>query len=262
MLSIALQVRLRGYLRAPGSAACRAVRRLGGRWLPPGWGAFPRSRMALQMLGDLDGLEIGGSASNPFGLRTRNVDVCDHLRQETVYSVEQRRVCGQVMPVDLIAPGDQLPVPDQSVDFVISSHVIEHFYDPIAAVLEWVRVSRRYVYIIAPHKDRTFDREREVTTIEELQERRRSARPESADQDRHWSVWRTADFVALVESLGLPVAAVQDIDDKIGNGFAVVIGDLRSWRDKTHAPLSSGSAEVPRSTSIRLDDGCDHRQYS
>lgn len=200
-----------------------------GRLIPNGWGAFPYSHLATRLLGQLEGLEIGGSASNCFGLRTLNVDIRDHIQEKTIYAVEQRRLCGHVMPVDLLAPGDQLPVADQSVDFVISSHAIEHFYDPVRAIVEWVRVSRRYVYIIAPHKERTFDYDRAVSTCEELIGRFACSRPANADEDRHWSVWRTQDFIDLMDELQLPIAAVQDKDDKVGNGFTVVIGDLASF---------------------------------
>jgi ubiquinone/menaquinone biosynthesis C-methylase UbiE len=58
--------------------------------------------------------------------------------------------------VDIVSPGDQLPLDDNSVDFVISSHVIEHFPDPIKALKEWYRVVKPggYLYIIAPRRIR------------------------------------------------------------------------------------------------------------
>jgi SAM-dependent methyltransferase len=205
-----------------------------GRHLPAGWGRYPESRLAHQMLDGLSGIEIGGSASNAFGLNSRNVDNVDHERESTVYAHEQRRVCGTVMPVDVTASGLCLPFADQSEDFVIASHVIEHFYDPISAIFEWVRIARRYVYLVVPHKDRTFDHPRPVTSVQELLDRHHGPIPDDAAQDRHWSVWRTEDFVELIEFIRLPIAKIQDADDKIGNGFAVVIGDLSQW-DRTKA---------------------------
>jgi hypothetical protein len=41
--------------------------------------------------------------------------------------------------------------------------------------------------------------------------------------DHHWSVWRTDDFVQLVRHLKMDVVEIQDKDDKVGNGFTVVI---------------------------------------
>ncbi len=38
-------------------------------------------------------------------------------------------------------PGDQLNIfKDNSLDYVISRHCLEHFQDPIKAILEWKRV--------------------------------------------------------------------------------------------------------------------------
>ena len=239
-----LSVRIRGYVRDPWSAGCRALRLFGlGAKLPAGAGKYPRSRLASSLLGEMRGIEIGGSAANPFELKTRNVDVVDHVQVDSVYAREQMRVCGCVMPVDIIAPGDALAMESVSTDYVIASHTIEHFYDPIAAILEWVRVSRRFVYIIAPHKDRTLDHDRPVTSINELVKRNREPKPDEAAIDRHWSVWKTEDFVELVEFLELPIHTIQDADDKIGNGFTVVIGDLadfdrKAWMDRVKTTLT------------------------
>ncbi|MDA0096267.1 class I SAM-dependent methyltransferase [Brachyspira hyodysenteriae] len=44
---------------------------------------------------------------------------------------------------DIISCGDVLPFQDNSIDFVFSSHVLEHFYDPIKALKEWYRVIKK-----------------------------------------------------------------------------------------------------------------------
>ena len=121
---------------------------------------FPDSRLAHHYLDGLWGLEIGGSSHNPFHLNTLNVDYTDDY--STIYKQAEIEVSGSYMKVDIVAPGDDLPFKNNTLDFVISSHVIEHFYDPIKAVEEWLRVVKPggFVYIIAPHKERTFDRDR------------------------------------------------------------------------------------------------------
>ena len=165
--------------------------------------------------------------------------------------------------------GDDLPFKDNTLDYVLTSHVIEHFFDPVKALRQWHRVIKPggYIFIIAPHKDRTFDKSREVTPVAELLDRstgririsdhpwpidipaldksgkakfgpdyevppqmllRRGARLEEGwqyeeDDHHHWSVWRTNDFVDLVKTLRLNIVEVQDTDDKVGNGFTVVI---------------------------------------
>ena len=84
-----------------------------------------------------------------------------------------------------------------------------------------MRVARRYVVVIAPHRDRTFDSGRPLTTIDELLERHRAGF--TSDEDKHWSVWSCDSFIAMCDAANLKVIDYQDPDDKVGNGFTVVI---------------------------------------
>ena len=140
---------------------------------------------------------------------------------DTIYKDEERRLSGKALAVDIVAPGDDLPLDDNSVDFVLASHVIEHFPDPIKALLEWKRVASKYIFLVVPHRDRTFDSDRELTTVDELVQR--NAEGFSSDEDRHWSVWNCETFVELCQRIGLDVIETEDPDKKVGNGFAIVI---------------------------------------
>ena len=181
-----------------------------------------RSKLADTYLTGLTGIEIGGAAHNSFGLNTINADrFASGSPERAVYETEQMRLCGSVMPVDLVAPGDQLPLPDNAVDFVISSHVIEHFYNPMAALKEWYRVASKYVFIICPHIDRTFDRGTPETTVTECISRQNEIN--SNYPDAHHTFWRLGNFLQLLEYLKYQVIATADPDDKVGNGFAVLI---------------------------------------
>lgn len=180
---------------------------------------FKESKLAHQLLDGLQGIEIGGSAHNPFGLDTINVD--RYIGTDTVFKCAELALCGEYMPVDVVAFGDALPFADKSFDFVISSHVIEHFYDPIAALAEWARVARKYIFIICPHKERTTDQQKPITTIAELETRHQC--PKTDYIDTHWNIWDTEAFTAFVTGLGYTIHTVQDRDDKVGNGFTVVI---------------------------------------
>lgn len=51
---------------------------------------------------------------------------------------------------------------------MIANHLLEHLEDPIAALLEFERVLRPVVYRGAPNQRRTFDRERELTSVSHL----------------------------------------------------------------------------------------------
>ena len=220
------------------------------------------SSLAKKYLEDLHGIEIGASTQNSFDLkRSINVDFSDEQG-----GLWQNKDCAPAV-VNIVALGDDLPFKDGTLDYVVSAHVIEHFFDPVKALREWHRVIRPggYIFIIAPHRDRTFDKHRDVTPVAELMDRSTGklgianyARPVDpaalakvpgggevtphllvrdkkatkleagwryfeADDHHHWSVWRTDDFVELVKRLKFTIVEVQDIDDKYGNGFTVVI---------------------------------------
>jgi len=179
------------------------------------------------------GLEIGGSAHNPFDLGSMNVDVTDSL--ETMFKREEFATCGRAMPVDIVAPGDDLPVPDESQDFVVSSHVLEHFPNPAKALLEWDRVVKPggTIFMIVPHRDRTFEAGLPRTTLEHLiHDYDTDSRGPRGEPMGHNHVWVTEDIVELIEwmkkrfALHWEILEVQDTDDKVGNGFAVAIRKL------------------------------------
>jgi SAM-dependent methyltransferase len=177
------------------------------------------SALAHRWLDALKGVEIGGAAHNAFHLDTLNVDRTRDM--DTVYKREELECAGVAMAVDVVAEGDDLPFPDEAFDFVLASHVLEHLPDPIRALQEWRRVARRYVFVVLPHRDRTFDRDRPVTPVDELL--RRHEQGLRSDDDRHWTVWTCESFLELCERLGVEVLEHQDPDDKQGNGFAVVL---------------------------------------
>ena len=185
---------------------------------------FKESQLATELLTGLKGLEVGGSAHNPFGLFTLNVDRFEIGSPEhEPYASEQRRLCGEVMPVNIVAPGDNIPVPNKSYDFVISSHVIEHFFDPIAALKEWERIATKYIYIICPLRDALeSDKDKPLTELQEHIDRHDGRIPYS-ETDEHHSRWTPESFVKMCLHFGFNISHVQQRDDKVGNGFAVVI---------------------------------------
>lgn len=183
---------------------------------------FSESELAHQYLDGLQGLEIGGSAHNPFGLKTKNVD---YTLETNYYKKLEEKAVGEKLAVDIVASGDSIPLPDASQDFVVNAHVLEHFSDPIKALKEWYRLIRPggYIFMIIPHKERTFDRDRPRTTLQELIDRHAGKITAKPNPDDHYSVWVTADIVELVNYLGWKLVRVEDVDDKSGHGFMVVI---------------------------------------
>jgi SAM-dependent methyltransferase len=189
----------------------------------PGPHLFKESALAHQLLDGQRGIEIGASIHNPFGLKTLNVDYTDDIT--TAFKQEEIAIYGYPLKVDIVSPGDDLPFKDNFWDFVINSHVIEHFYDPVKSIKEWLRVVKPggYVYMIVPHKERTFDRDRPRTTLAEIIQNHDYPNPPVPDHHGHYSVWITQDFIDICTHYGWTIIAVQDVDDKVGNGFTVVI---------------------------------------
>lgn len=193
-------------------------------------GVFPESALAHKYCVG-KGLEIGGAAQNPFGLNTLNVDFTNSM--ETLYKKQELKVCGKAMKVDIVAYGDNIPLADGSQDFVVSSHVLEHFPNPIKALLEWDRLIRPggIIFMIVPHKERTFDKHRPRTSLQHLVEDFISNNTafSHGDHSGHDHCWITEDILELlnwmIDTLRVQweIAEVQDVDDKVGNGFTIVI---------------------------------------
>ena len=171
------------------------------------------------------GLEIGGAAHNSFNIKAKNVDYCEHNSPSDAYYQSQMELCGKVKKVDIIAPGDNIPLPDSSVDFVFSSHVIEHFYNPLSALREWYRVTKNggNIVLLVPNKLYTFDYERECTTIEEFVEHDKNHDKNKVYEDCHHSVWTFESFLEFTKFFGYDVIASINESKHMENSFGVVI---------------------------------------
>jgi SAM-dependent methyltransferase len=148
----------------------RLLRRVRGHWRLIGVGAFGRESLASTYLRG-DGLEIGAlhePLQVPSAARVRYVDrlPIEDLRQ--LYP-ELRGL--PLVAVDILDDGERLiTVADESQDFVIANHFIEHCEDPIGALTTFRRVLRPggIVYLAVPDKRFTFDRNRPLTTIDHV----------------------------------------------------------------------------------------------
>jgi hypothetical protein len=77
--------------------------------------------------------------------------------------------------------------------------------------------------LVVPHRDRTFDRGRELTTTTELLDRHERDTTADNTEAQHWSVWTHESFLDFCRDLDLDVVDSLEPDDKVGNGFMVVI---------------------------------------
>src|SRR6185503_15949436 len=177
------------------------------------------------------GLEIGASVLAPFpGVRAWNLD---HPAAR-LFQDAQRAAYGSTAPIHLFGAAEALPFCDETLDFLLASHVIEHMPDTIGTLWEWARVLRPggVLFLIVPHKDRTMDVERPCTEVaHHLADHAlaNTVRSDSMVPTSHYHVWRTADFLALLELLranlflDCSVVALEDVDSRAGNGFTVVL---------------------------------------
>lgn len=117
------------------------------------------------------GLEIGAlhrPMPVPPWAAVRYVDRCSTSDLEVRHTELGGRT---LVAVDIVDDGERLAtVADQSQDFVIASHFLEHCQDPLGALESFGRVLRPggVVYLVVPLMHRTFDRPRAVTTLSHL----------------------------------------------------------------------------------------------
>jgi predicted SAM-dependent methyltransferase len=118
------------------------------------------------------GVEVGAGASPfPVPLHCR-VLYADRLAHT---DLESELYPGQLRQ-DLVDPDLQTDletlagIPDDSLDFVVACHVIEHTRNPIGALATaWRRLRHGgKLLLVVPDKTRTFDRNREVTPLSHL----------------------------------------------------------------------------------------------
>lgn len=103
-----------------------------------------------------NGIEIG-PGSVPYGRRSNTIylDKYEHF-QHTPFKL------------DIVSDAATIPRPDQTFDFLISSHCLEHHSDTLKVLHEWIRVIKPggILFLALPHGLRTFDRGRTLTRLE------------------------------------------------------------------------------------------------
>lgn len=120
------------------------------------------------------GIEIGAlSRPLPVGPHAHVEYVDLYTSEEAALVYPEAVELGPIQRPDLVAAADDLSaLPTGSQDFVLSSHLLEHLADPIAALAEWRRVLRPkgLLVLMLPDKRYTFDRERPRTRFGHLWE--------------------------------------------------------------------------------------------
>jgi SAM-dependent methyltransferase len=117
------------------------------------------------------GLEIGAlhiPVKVSRGVRVRYVDEMstDALRQEYPWTKDW-----SLVPVDIIDDGESLKsVANESQDFIIANHLLEHMENPIRTLRRFLEVIRPggMLYHAVPDKRFGFDSERPLTSVEHI----------------------------------------------------------------------------------------------
>ena len=130
-----------------------------------------RGRIAYTYLAG-EGIEIG-ALHKPISCDWRKVRVqYVDIRSTAELRDEYREINpDDIPPVDRVDNGETLATfTNESLDFIINSHMIEHTEDPIATLGNWLRVLRPggVLYLVVPDMRKSFDRRRQPTDFAHL----------------------------------------------------------------------------------------------
>ena len=131
-----------------------------------------RKKLAFRYLHGT-GLEIGAlqhPLEAPPGVIVRYVDYV--TREENIRRYPHLDEA-RIVVTDHIDDGFELTViPNDSQDFVIANHVLEHAPNPLQTLLNWDRVLKKdgIIFITLPNGARNLDRGRRITPLEHLVE--------------------------------------------------------------------------------------------
>lgn len=123
------------------------------------------------------GLEIAG-LHNPWPLNpgSRAIQM-DLFTTDELYAQYPEHKNQELVKVQVLDNGNFCTsIPSNSMDFVVSSHVLEHCEDTITAIYNWLRVVKPFCFVAmaVPHKDNPIDHAREVTTQDHFWEEHES----------------------------------------------------------------------------------------
>lgn len=138
-------------------------------------------RAVLPFVDGKKGLEIGGPSAVfedgvrplPIYPRVGSLDNCDFSRNTTWASHQEAFTFspGKAPGKNLFRDASNLSsVASHSYDFILSSHNLEHFANPVKALREWKRVTRPggALILVLPDYSKTFDHRRTPTTVEHM----------------------------------------------------------------------------------------------
>jgi len=136
------------------------------------------------------GIEIG-ALHRPLALyEGATVKYVDRLPTEEVRRANPNVADQPQVPVDIVDDGETLrTIANESVDFLIANHMLEHTRNPIATMENFLRVVKPggILFLTIPDKRFTFDRRRGITPFVHLRDDYLLG-PESSDRE-HYEDW-------------------------------------------------------------------------
>ena len=191
------------------------------------------------------GLELGAAAHNAFYLPAcLNLAPCDgeaflypqDLEDYTHYKQEQANYHAEPAKVDALGDFMDIPFPDQTFDYLISSHVIEHVPNLFAAYVEASRVVKDdgVFFCIFPNRNaEPTDRPRALTTLEQMIDAYEKRIDMTKIGEHLWrghhlvfSLQSMLRAINLINNVGLGhwlIEGIEETDSKVGNGHTVVL---------------------------------------
>lgn len=191
------------------------------------------------------GIEIGAAAHNQFNLlNCKNVGLTEEMDSNdyNFFKESQIKMCGAYANIDYPAEADALPFEDHSLDYIITSHVIEHLPNPIKVFKEWNRVIKPggKIFAIIPLRNALeSDIGRDITPLEtfiraykekwsvDTVPSKYEARVPGGKRG-HYFVYTPESFKELLAyckryyRLNWNLIDEEAIDTKVGNGFTMV----------------------------------------
>lgn len=118
-----------------------------------------------------NGIEIGALHSPLEVPSNVNVKYLDRMKVVDLRQQYRELENHDLVNVDIIDDGEKLQtIKNDSVDFIIANHMIEHCQDPLGTIKNYLRVLRPngVIYMAVPDKRHTFDKERPITSLEHV----------------------------------------------------------------------------------------------
>lgn len=178
-------------------------------------GRNPRHQLARRYLKG-SGIEIGALHAPLPVPRAAKVRYLDRMNVSELRRQYAELAHEALVEPDIIDDGETMSrVADDSQDFLIANHVIEHCQDTLGTLRHWLRVLKPggVLYMAVPDKRFTFDLQRPTTSWQHLQ--RDHEHGPALSRDEHYQEWARLVNNAPEHQVAAAAQALSDLDYSI-----------------------------------------------